>query len=90
MGASGLLETGLLFDDIARGSIPAIPNRTEHDPVFISNDCPAPEGVVLSLAAGMGNVYSAALFERRGIAMDIVDSHHEKKLEGPEILVLAA
>ena len=63
MGASGLLETTMLFDDIARGSIPAIPNRTEHDPVFISNDCPAPEGVVLSLAAGMGNVYSAALFE---------------------------
>jgi 3-oxoacyl-(acyl-carrier-protein) synthase len=62
LSASGLLETGLLFEDIARGSIPAIPNRTEHDPVFISNDCPAPKGVVLSLAAGMGNVYSAALF----------------------------
>ena len=62
LSASGLLETGLLFEDIVRGSIPAIPNRTEHDPVFISNDCPAPEGVVLSLAAGMGNVYSAALF----------------------------
>lgn len=63
LSASGLLETGLLFEDIARGSIPAIPNRTDDDPVFISRSCPAPDGVVLSLAAGMGNVYSAALFE---------------------------
>jgi hypothetical protein len=63
MGASGLLETTMLFDDIAKGLIPSIPNRTERDLVFLSMGCPAPDGVVLSLAAGMGNVYSAALFE---------------------------
>ena len=66
LSASGLLETGLLFEDMAKGFIPAIPNRTDDDSVFISRDCPAPEGVVLSLAAGMGNVYSAALFEAMG------------------------
>jgi 3-oxoacyl-(acyl-carrier-protein) synthase len=66
MGASGLLETSLLFDDLATGRVPAIPNRTEQDSVFLSSHASAPDGVVLSLAAGMGNVYSAALFEAMG------------------------
>ena len=62
MGASGLLETGILFKDIASGIVPAIANRTEQDSVFLSSDVTAPNGAVLSLAAGMGNAYSAALF----------------------------
>ena len=64
MGASGLLETGILLKDIAAGSIPAIPNRTEEDSVFLSSPVTPPKGPFLSLAAGMGNVYSAALFAR--------------------------
>lgn len=64
MGASGLLETLLLLDDMCRGVIPGIPNRTEEDSVFLSKDIPAIEGDILSLAAGMGNVYSAAIFSR--------------------------
>jgi 3-oxoacyl-(acyl-carrier-protein) synthase len=63
MGASGLLETGILLKDIAAGSIPAIPNRTEEDSVFLSSPATPPKGPFISLAAGMGNVYSAALFE---------------------------
>ena len=63
LSASGLLETGLLFEDMASGHIPCIPNRTEDDPVFLSSDADVRDGTVLSLAAGMGNVYSAALFE---------------------------
>jgi hypothetical protein len=65
MGASGLLETCLLLDDIQNGLIPAIPNRTKYDAVFVSN----PHIIggkghnILSLAAGMGNVYSAAIFK---------------------------
>jgi 3-oxoacyl-(acyl-carrier-protein) synthase len=64
MGASGLLETCLLLDDMRNGLIPAIPNRTKYDAVFVSN----PHIIggtghnILSLAAGMGNVYSAAIF----------------------------
>jgi hypothetical protein len=63
MGASGLLETILLLDNLAYGVVPGIPNRTEEDNVFLSQDCEAPDGLVLSLAAGMGNVYTAAIFE---------------------------
>jgi 3-oxoacyl-(acyl-carrier-protein) synthase len=63
MGASGLLETLLLLDNLAYGVVPGIPNRTEEDAVFLSQDCVAPDGLVLSLAAGMGNVYTAAVFE---------------------------
>ena len=64
MGASGLLETTLLIDDIVGANqVPAILNRTEDDDVFLSDNVPAPDGVILSLAAGMGNVFSAALFE---------------------------
>ena len=62
MGASGLLETGLLLDDIQDGFIPAIPNRTTEDSVFLSDPAPAESGAFLSLAAGMGNIYSAAVF----------------------------
>lgn len=64
MGVSGLLETLLLLDDMCRGVIPGIPNRTEDDSVFLSKDIPAIDGDIMSLAAGMGNVYSAALFRR--------------------------
>ncbi len=63
MGASGLLETMLLLDNLAYGVVPGILNRTEDDDVFLSQDCEAPDGLVLSLAAGMGNVYTAAIFE---------------------------
>ena len=42
--------------------VPAIPNRTEDDPVFLSEDASPQGDVVLSLAAGMGNVFSAAVF----------------------------
>jgi len=63
MGASGLLETLLLLDNLAYGVVPGIPNRTEKDNVFLSEDCEVPDGLMLSVAAGMGNVYSAAIFE---------------------------
>lgn len=64
MGASGLLETLLLVDDLAKGVVPEIQNRTEEDAVFLSSAKQAPDGLILSLAAGMGNVYSAAIFNR--------------------------
>jgi len=63
MGASGLLETLLLFDDMKKGFVPAIENRTETDKVFLSEPISPPDGLVLSLAAGMGNIYSAAVWE---------------------------
>lgn len=63
MGASGLLETCLLLDDMKRGTVPGIANRTQHDDVFLSHDIPVPEGLILSMAAGMGNIYSAAIFD---------------------------
>jgi len=61
MGASGLLETCMLIDDMNDGFIPAIANRTEKDEVFLSHDVEAQNGAIMSLAAGMGNVYSAAV-----------------------------
>lgn len=61
MGASGLLETCMLIDNMTNGFVPAIPNRTTEDDVFLSHDVEAPKGAILSLAAGMGNVYSAAV-----------------------------
>lgn len=64
MGASGLLETCLLLDDIQDGYVPAIPNRTKKDNLFLSD--PIRLGGshnILSLAAGMGNIYSAAIFK---------------------------
>lgn len=61
MGVSGLLETALLIDSLRKGTMPAIPNRTAHDTTFLSEPIPTPDGLLLSLAAGMGNVYSAAV-----------------------------
>jgi len=63
MGSSGLLETLLLLDDIQKGFVPGIDNRTETDSVFLSESVKPPKGYILSLAAGMGNIYSAAIFE---------------------------
>jgi hypothetical protein len=65
MGASGLLETILLWEDLCAGQVPSIENRTEHDEVFLSEPVDTPDGFCLSLAAGMGNVYSAAIFNMR-------------------------
>jgi 3-oxoacyl-[acyl-carrier-protein] synthase II len=65
VAASGLLETGLILDDIKKGIIPAIKNRTEDDDTFISKDTAAPEGLLMSLAAGMGNIYAAAIFDQK-------------------------
>ena len=65
MGASGLLETLMLFEDMSHGFIPEIPNRTEHDTIFLSENSSVPEGYVMTLAAGMGNIYSAAIFNTR-------------------------
>jgi len=63
MGSSGLLETLLLLDDMKAGFVPAIENRTETDSVFLSKSTAKPNGLIMSLAAGMGNIYSAAIFE---------------------------
>ena len=63
MGASGLLETLLLLDDLKKGVVPAIENRTETDKVYLSEPVSPPEGLILSLAAGMGNIYSAAILK---------------------------
>jgi 3-oxoacyl-(acyl-carrier-protein) synthase len=65
VAASGLLETCLLLDDIKEGTIPAIKNRTEDDKIFLSESAPTPDGLMLSLAAGMGNIYAAAIFDYR-------------------------
>jgi len=64
LAASGLMETGLLLDDIKNGFVPAILNRTEEDGQFLSADSQVPDGLIMSLAAGMGNVYSAALWSK--------------------------
>jgi 3-oxoacyl-[acyl-carrier-protein] synthase I len=64
MGASGLLETCLLLDDMRKGLVPGIPNRTKRDEIFLSHDITiGGSHNILSLAAGMGNVYSAAIFK---------------------------
>ena len=65
MGASGLLETLMLFDDMKTGYVPEILNRTEDDAVFLSSPSKVPEGYVMSLAAGMGNIYAAAIFNTK-------------------------
>ena len=63
MGASGLLETCLLVDSMKTGIVPAIKNRTEEDRIYLSEPAQVQEyATFLSLAAGMGNVYSAAIF----------------------------
>jgi 3-oxoacyl-(acyl-carrier-protein) synthase len=63
MGSSGLLETLLLLQDIKQGFVPAIENRTETDSVYLSEPISPPDGLIMSLAAGMGNIYSAAIFK---------------------------
>lgn len=65
MGVSGLLETCLLLDSLKQGIVPKIENRTEKDDIFLSEDREFKGGFLLSLAAGMGNVYSSALFDTR-------------------------
>jgi len=63
LGPSGLLETCLLLEDLKSGFVPEILNRTEEDSVFLSKPEPKPDGLILSLAAGMGNIYVATIFE---------------------------
>lgn len=64
MGASGLLETCLLLDSLKSGIVPSIPNRTDTDPVFLSDPVMLKrKPKILSLAAGMGNIYAAAIFD---------------------------
>ena len=65
MGASGLLETCLMIDDLKKGVIREIPNRTVVDEFFLSsaNTNARKEQKILSLAAGMGNIYAAAIFD---------------------------
>lgn len=65
MGASGLLETCLMIDDLKKGLIKGIPNRTTRDEFFLSEDntYARKEQKILSLAAGMGNIYAAAIFD---------------------------
>lgn len=65
VAASGLLETCLIIDDINTGIIPPIKNRTESDDTFLSKEENAPNGLLLSLAAGMGNIYAAAILNPR-------------------------
>jgi 3-oxoacyl-(acyl-carrier-protein) synthase len=63
MGASGLLETCLLLDSMRDGLVPAILNRTKEDPKYLSVAAKVDgRANILSLAAGMGNIYSAAIF----------------------------
>jgi 3-oxoacyl-(acyl-carrier-protein) synthase len=64
MGVSGLLETCMLLDDLDKGFVPKIANRTEMDTKFLSIDVDAPSGDIMTLAAGMGSVYSAAVLSR--------------------------
>jgi 3-oxoacyl-(acyl-carrier-protein) synthase len=40
MGASGLLETVLLLDNVKNGFVPPIANRTDEDKVFSQRDQP--------------------------------------------------
>ena len=65
MGASGLLETILMVEAYKDNQVPSIENRTSTDDRFLSHPTEFPDGLCLSLAAGMGNVYSAAIFNMR-------------------------
>jgi 3-oxoacyl-(acyl-carrier-protein) synthase len=65
MGASGLLETALMVDASAKGIVPAIANKTSGDDRFLSEPTTFPDGFLLSLSAGMGNIYSAAIFNTK-------------------------
>ena len=62
MGVSGLLETCLLLDSLRDGYVPAIENRTVSDARYLSHPAKYDGGLVLSMSAGMGNVYSSAVF----------------------------
>lgn len=65
MGASGLLESCLLIDDINAGVVPHIMGRTERDTRYLSmpHKLNKRNQKFLSLAAGMGNIYAAAIFD---------------------------
>jgi 3-oxoacyl-(acyl-carrier-protein) synthase len=64
MGASGLLETCLLLDSLRfQDKVPCILNRTEKDKQYLSEDVSPSSSYIVSLAAGMGNIYSAAVFD---------------------------
>jgi len=66
MGASGLLETCLLLDTLKRCLVPPILNRTTKDSIYLSEITPIEKPVkFLSLAAGMGNIYAAAVFDTK-------------------------
>ena len=64
MGASGLLETCLLLDSIIKeNKVPCILNRTETDRTYLSEDAKPNSRYIVSSAAGMGNIYSSAIFD---------------------------
>jgi len=66
MGASGLLETCLLLDSLKTGVVPPIKNRTTEDHRYLSSAVTVDKDTkILSLAAGMGNIYSAAIFDTK-------------------------
>ena len=65
LGASGLLETCLLLEDMKMGGVvPPIVGRTQKDDVFLSHAANARNNYILSLACGMGNIFTAAGFKR--------------------------
>jgi len=64
MGASGLLETCLLLDSLKECIVPPIPNRTKNDSQYLSHAVAVnKKQKILSQAAGMGNIYSSAIFD---------------------------
>ena len=64
MGASGLLETCLLLDSLRNDNkVPCILNRTQTDRLFLSEDAKPNGKYLVSCAAGMGNIYSCAIFD---------------------------
>jgi 3-oxoacyl-(acyl-carrier-protein) synthase len=62
-GVSGLLESLLAIQDAHNGLVRGIAKRTEQDDVFLSQDRALRPKNILSLSAGMGNVYGAAIWE---------------------------
>jgi 3-oxoacyl-[acyl-carrier-protein] synthase II len=65
MGASGLLESCLLINDINSLVVPHIMGRTKKDEKYLSDPhrLKSRNQKFLSTAAGMGNIYAAAIFE---------------------------
>lgn len=61
LGASGLLETLMAINEAKQGRISGICNRTEKDSMFLSEDTNMSPRLLLSLGAGMGNIYGASL-----------------------------